>query len=110
MKETSAQGFLHRGVFAQNQKCRGTESANGSGASCPEPTFGVLRVLTAAIARRRERCRRRLSFSLRGIVLQQFLYRLCQVFLLFFGFRLRIECFTRHAAPREIFVRGVVHV
>lgn len=49
-------------------------------------------------------------FGLWRIVLQQFLYGLCQIFLLFLGFGFGIESLARYAPPREILVRGVVHV
>jgi len=46
MKEKVGRQPFHSGESGQNPNSRGIEGANGSGASCPEPTCGMLRVLT----------------------------------------------------------------
>src|SRR6266576_3725799 len=109
MKESRAQEPLHSGFPDGPKLPRYPEVRTAPGETVPSRRSRVLRVVadseggTVAIAVDGE-----LLFGLWRIVLQQFLYGLCQILLLFFGFGLRIECLTRHAAPREILVRGVV--
>src|SRR5438552_4258956 len=106
MKEKVRRQPFHSGESGQNPNSRGIRRCERLG--CELSRADVRHVKSA----HRQRTRNiavavdvKSLFGLWRIVLQQFLYGLCQVFLLLFGLGFGIESFARYTAPREILVR-----